>query len=367
MATATVFIDKDNLLEENARKMREILASSFSEARRRLDEREAQLSLRLEEKINEVRIHNKSNNTDREQLKSVLELMQSGLSSNTLKETGNEATKLILGKIDKLEREQLKIQFNWSPQNLYEEIKKMGEVCTLILPPHEQQKQEIHTLLCRPLQDRDFWYLINITWYKQWKRYVGYDNWDMSNAGEEVINPGPIDNTSLLDQGKLRRHLVDEIDYKLVPEEAWRKLLSWYGIVSGRDSMGRQVVKYRKFLNQCKVEVYPLELKICLYPNESDFKIVSLSRSDTVHTLEKFIREVFNIESTKRSRLYNRYMTYIYGLIQDMSLEAHEIGLFDGQCILLEMQNEDGTWPRVIDQASSNLKRTHSRIKNDYL
>ena len=237
------------------------------------------------------------------------------------------------------------------------------------LPPYEQQKQEIHTLLCRPLQDRDFWYLINITWYKQWKRYVGYDNWDMSNAGEEVINPGPIDNTSLLDQGKLRRDLVDEIDYKLVPEEAWRKLLSWYGIVSGRDSMGirRQVVMYGKFVKHCNVEVYPLKLKICLYPNESDFKIVSISRCDTMHTLDKFIREVFNIESTKRSRLYNRYMTYTYKIIKDMNLEAHEIGLFDGQCILLEMQNEDGTWPRVIDQASSNLKRTHSRIKNDYL
>ena len=130
MATATVLIDKDNLLEENAREMREILASSFSEARRRLDEREAQLSLRLEEKVNEVRIHNKSNNTDREQLKSVLEFMQSGLSSNTLKETGNEATKPILEKINKLESEQLEIQFNWSPQNLYEEINKMGEVCT---------------------------------------------------------------------------------------------------------------------------------------------------------------------------------------------------------------------------------------------
>ena len=121
MATATVLIDKDNLLEENAREMREILASSFSEARRRLDEREAQLSLRLEEKVNEVRIHNKSNNTDREQLKSVLEFMQSGLSSNT---------KPILEKINKLESEQLEIQFNWSPQNLYEEINKMGEVCS---------------------------------------------------------------------------------------------------------------------------------------------------------------------------------------------------------------------------------------------
>ena len=104
----------------------------------------------------------------------------------------------------------------------------------------------------------------------------------MSNAGDENINPGPINNTSLLDQAKLRRGQIDEIDYKLVPEEAWYKLLSWYGI--GRDSISirRQVVEYGKFVKQCKVEVYPLELKACLYPKESDFIIVTMSRCDTI-------------------------------------------------------------------------------------
>ena len=129
MATATVSINQD-LLGENAREIREVLTRSFSEARRRLDEREAQLSLQLEEKINEVNIHNKSNIKDREQLKSVLEYMQSSLSSNTLQETGNDAIKPIIEKIDKLEMKQERIQLNWSPHNLYEEINKIGGVCT---------------------------------------------------------------------------------------------------------------------------------------------------------------------------------------------------------------------------------------------
>ena len=64
-----------------------------------LDEREAQLSLQLEEKVNEVKILNKSNIKDREQLKSVLELMQSGLSSNTLQETGNDEINLSLKRL----------------------------------------------------------------------------------------------------------------------------------------------------------------------------------------------------------------------------------------------------------------------------
>ena len=180
------------------------------------------------------------------------------------------------------------------------------------------------------------------------ERYVGYDNCDKSNAGNEEINPGPIDNTSLLNQGKLRRHQVDEINYKLVPEEAWYKLLSWYGI--GRDSIGitRQVIEYGKYVKHCKVEVYPLELKACFYPNESDYKIVTISRCDTIHTLDMLIKQTFNIESTKHTHVYNRYMACTYVLIIDMNLEAQNVGLFDRQYVLLEVQNRDGTWPRPL-------------------
>ena len=32
---------------------------------------------------------------------------------------------------------------------------------------------------------------------KQWKRYVGYDQWDQELAGQESAHPGPLDNSSL--------------------------------------------------------------------------------------------------------------------------------------------------------------------------
>ena len=32
---------------------------------------------------------------------------------------------------------------------------------------------------------------------KQWKKYVGYDQWDQSGAGQDTYFPGPIDNSSL--------------------------------------------------------------------------------------------------------------------------------------------------------------------------
>ena len=40
-------------------------------------------------------------------------------------------------------------------------------------------------------------YLVDVRWMKQWKKYVGYDQWDQSNAGLDSANPGPIDNSNL--------------------------------------------------------------------------------------------------------------------------------------------------------------------------
>ena len=106
----------------------------------------------------------------------------------------------------------------------------------------------------------------------------------------------------MLDQGKLRRDQVNESDYKLAPEEAWYKLLSWYGI--GRDfiKIRRQVIEYGKSVKQCKVQAYPLELMA--YPNENDYKIVTLSRCDTIHTLVSLIRSI-------QHRVYQTYTCII--------------------------------------------------------
>lgn len=42
-----------------------------------------------------------------------------------------------------------------------------------------------------------FRYLIDSRWFKQWKKYVGFDSWDMYNVGERNLYPGPIDNSGL--------------------------------------------------------------------------------------------------------------------------------------------------------------------------
>ncbi|KAI6659926.1 Ubiquitin carboxyl-terminal hydrolase 4 isoform X5 [Oopsacas minuta] len=370
MATADVPIDVDKELEEYVREQRDRISLCFSEARRRLDRKEAELIKLFEEKLNKSRADNKNIATDRNQLKYTLELIQASLSSNSLQMTGDEAIRPIKEKIEKLEEKRTRVQFDWVPQKLYTEISKIGEVATIpahkkicissipgyntkeemviksvIPPPYKQQKQEIQFLLTKPLQEGEYWYLIHIIWYNQWKSYVGISGKE-SSADKEIDKPGPIDNTSLLDQDKLRRFQVNERDYKSVPEDAWYKLVSWYGISEGSMGIRRRVVMYGKFVKQCKLEVYPLELKACLYPNETDFKIFTISGCDTIRTMDNKIRKLYDIDSTKQTRIYIKYQISRHELIKDMNLEVQGVELFDGQYVLIEVQNVDGTWHR---------------------
>lgn len=35
-------------------------------------------------------------------------------------------------------------------------------------------------------------------WFKQWKKYVGFDSWDKYQMGDQNVYPGPVDNSGLL-------------------------------------------------------------------------------------------------------------------------------------------------------------------------
>lgn len=98
----------------------------------------------------------------------------------------------------------------------------------------------------------------------------------MYNVGEQSLYPGPIDNSGLFsgkliayfyktqkeccevvhlcihfctpifwidyDTQTLKEHLIDELDYVLVPTEAWTKLVSWYGCLEGQKPIVRKVL-----------------------------------------------------------------------------------------------------------------------------
>ncbi|XP_055269795.1 ubiquitin carboxyl-terminal hydrolase 4 isoform X2 [Moschus berezovskii] len=224
-------------------------------------------------------------------------------------------------------------------------------------PDAETQKSELGALMRTTLQRGAQWYLIDSRWFKQWKKYVGFDSWDMYNVGEHNLYPGPIDNSGLFadpESQTLKEHLIDELDYVLVPAEAWNKLLNWYGCVEGQQPIVRKVVEHGLFVKHCKVEVYLLELKLCENSDPTNMLSCHFSKADTIATIEKEMRKLFNIPAERETRLWNKYMSNTYEQLSKLDNTVQDAGLYQGQVLVIEPQNEDGTWPRQTQQSNGS-------------
>lgn len=80
----------------------------------------------------------------------------------------------------------------------------------------------------------------------------------------------------------LKEHLIDELYYYLVPEEAWNKLVLWYGIVENQPPIARKVVEYGMYVKHCKVEVYLIEFKLCENSSMDNIVMRQFSKADTL-------------------------------------------------------------------------------------
>ncbi|KAL4226967.1 Ubiquitin carboxyl-terminal hydrolase 15 [Mactra antiquata] len=223
------------------------------------------------------------------------------------------------------------------------------------VPDVETQKTFIANQLQKPLILGETWYILDTKWFKQWKTFVGYDQWDQYGAAEPSSNPGPIDNKPLYEEEskKLKEHLIDELDYTLMPDEGWDKLLSWYGMVQGQEPQARKVIEEGVYSKSLKVEVYPWTMKICENSKPDEQIQKQFSRSDTIEQLEKVMRLEFNIPDNKEVRLWNRYMTNMYEQLNKKDNTLQDASLYNGQVIVLEQKNDDGTWPRQTPQKST--------------
>ena len=150
--------------------------------------------------------------------------------------------------------------------------------------------------------------------------------------------------------GRLRDHLMEELDYFLLPEAAWNKLTLWYGLSQGSSVIARKVVEHGMYIKHCKVETYLLEFKLTIHPNIDDFKPCSFSRDDTVADLEAVIREEFDIEKDAECRIWHRFMTH-YELLSNPSQTLQDAGLYNTQVntkLTLESIQREEYYPYLL-------------------
>ena len=151
------------------------------------------------------------------------------------------------------------------------------------------QKKLISQLIENPLRKDETWCLIDIRWFKQWKKYIGYDSCDNSQSVHEELSqfPGPIDNSPLFTTDgppwDLKERLVGgELDYVLTPKEGWDYLVSWYGKQGDQPDIARKVVLGGLFVKHCKVEVYLVDFKLSQTDNVDNYVTRRFSAAATL-------------------------------------------------------------------------------------
>jgi len=207
----------------------------------------------------------------------------------------------------------------------------------------------------KALAKGESWYLLDNHWYKQLKGYIGLDSG--GEMGQESANPGPIDNGPLFkdDSSDIRDHMIDELDYTLVPEEAWTLLVARFGLSQNQEPIRRKVVEHGMFVKHCKVEVYFIEFQLAENNNLEDTRKKKFSKSDTLEHIQSTMRAEFNIAAESDVRLWNKYSSNTFEQLAKLDHTVQDAGLFSGQLIIIEVKNEDGSWPRQTRSSTTTL------------
>jgi len=214
-----------------------------------------------------------------------------------------------------------------------------------VIPSYDEQKRVIKDATKAVLSIGDLWYLLDIHWYKQWKKYIEFAC--SSGKANESEHPGPIDNTPLFQIGgtKLREHLLDGSDYKLINEVGWKSAIAWYGVIADQSPVKRTVVEQGIYNKQTKVEVYLIELKLSFFTDLERVYIKEFSKCTTIGNIVEEMKTMFGI-TDEETRVWNKFMTNTYELITKMDQSLQDSGIGSGQMLVLEQKNENNEWPR---------------------
>lgn len=163
--------------------------------------------------------------------------------------------------------------------------------------------KQISGLMQKAMKKDDSWFLLDKKWFEMCKLFL--------NDNDPTHNPGPVDNSALFKSSspgtkELRERLQEDLDYVFVPEEGWNLLVNHFGILNEGHEIKRLVIEQGHFSSYCIVEVYPMELKLCIYGGSSKEEIYSrpFSRVTTLSELDNEMRRLFNIDTNRDTQLW---------------------------------------------------------------
>ncbi|XP_077001360.1 LOW QUALITY PROTEIN: ubiquitin carboxyl-terminal hydrolase 11 [Tamandua tetradactyla] len=221
-----------------------------------------------------------------------------------------------------------------------------------VVPGLEMQRRQIENSESgrdRPLRTGESWFLVEQHWYKQWEAYVQGEDQDSSTF------PGCINNSQLFEDQvswRLKKGLVEGEDYVLLPADAWRYLVSWYGLEHGQPPIERKVVQLH---NTQKVEVYPVELLLVRHSDMSTSHTVQFSHTDSIDQVLRTARKQFLLNPQEEARLWIKNSEGSFERFCNTRVTVLDAKVKTGQVVVMETRNKDGTWPSAQLHVVKNM------------
>ncbi|XP_031330548.1 ubiquitin carboxyl-terminal hydrolase 32-like isoform X2 [Photinus pyralis] len=234
----------------------------------------------------------------------------------------------------------------------------------------------------------------------------GVSSSSSSGSKRNQGGPGPIDNTCLVTEsflkvatltgegGRLKRDrpLVQHRDFILVPDSLWKALALWYG---GPLPLPRQVIRPTASI-EVELELYPLNLGILRHqtptgnssgtwtsvvggygaaalntagitspvgsPRRYLAHTAAFSRLANVRQVIEFLslRLGLRIEDVRLWHVRDNTI-----LLEDEVATLQDLGIQDGDQLLLEVRNKDLTWPEELGALVSGVTNNQGLISMD--
>ncbi|KAF6214829.1 hypothetical protein GE061_009572 [Apolygus lucorum] len=226
--------------------------------------------------------------------------------------------------------------------------------------PAQDVQKEVLTDLQKSLVLGETWYLIDAAWMKSLKLYLGNSE---GPGRHSHFHPGPIDNRNLCNSDNtLKSNLSDGTDYELVPEEAWNKLVEWYGLSGNQTPIARQVAQLSN--KHLIVEVYPVRLRCSTNFSMDPDIFVLFSRTTTLKSIDEVLRIKFVIDENSETRLWLNSPGGTPELVDMDKLLSDVVVGPEGNCCVIESKNPNSKWKDRDELVKKNQSNNENELSS---
>ena len=213
---------------------------------------------------------------------------------------------------------------------------------TAKMPDAQAQRALIEPLLDRKFLEGDFWYSVSSDWLQQWKRHVGIGQLRkyFHNRGQ----PGAIETSK--DAPTSATHSLENVQ-----EDAWKLLLSWYGLADGHNTIKHVVYSYCGIPElEHNHNCFKISVRGGSEASVAETHTMRFSKMEKVGHLEWKARQLFYVPKDSETRLWGKTLeseTAWQPLFAREKPAGRSLELdsdFIRSAVCLEVKGKDGEW-----------------------